>query len=160
MSMRTSFVVACLAGAFGLAAASRAAEPPKKAAAAPPATAAAPAMPGKLADFWTFRPKAGHEAQFEAAIKSHLAWRKQAGEGWTWEAYQPTVGTDLTSNLFRSGQHFWADFDGQQAWVLWLAYQSPYKRPIWTVSNTLAEGHGELMLLDAAEGTVLDRVPW
>lgn len=116
MRMRTSFVVACLVGAFGLAAASQAAEPPKKAAAAPAASAAAPAMPGKLADFWTFWPKAGHEAQFEAAMKSHLAWRKQAGEGWTWEAYQPAVGTDLAHYLFRSGQRRWADFDAQQTW--------------------------------------------
>lgn len=116
MRMRTSFVAACLIGAFGLAAASRAAEPPKKAAAAPAATAAAPASPGKLADFWTFWPKAGHEAQFEAAMKSHLAWRKQAGEGWMWEAYQPTVGTDLARYVFRAGQRHWADFDAQQAW--------------------------------------------
>lgn len=89
---------------------------PAKTAPAPPAIAAAQTMPGKLADFWTFWPKVGHEAQFEAAMKSHLAWRKLAGEGWTWEAYQPTVGTDLTSYLFRSGQHFWANFDAQQAW--------------------------------------------
>lgn len=114
MRMRTPFIVACLVGAFGLAAASLAAEPPKKAA-APPA-AAAHAMPGNLADFWTFWPKAGHEAQFEAAVKTHLAWRKQAGEGWTWEAYQPVVGTDLTRFVFRCGERRWADFDAQEAW--------------------------------------------
>lgn len=118
MKMRTSFAAACLAGVFGFAAASPAAEPPKKAPSAPPAAAAAQAMPGNLADFWVFWPKAGHEAQFEAAVKSHLAWRKQAGEGWTWEAYQPVVGTDLTRFVFRSGDHHWADFDAQQAWEM------------------------------------------
>lgn len=73
-------------------------------------------MPGPLADFWLMWPKAGHEMQFEAGIKTHVAWRKQAGEGWSWSAYQPVVGSDLTYFVFRSGEHRWADFDAQQAW--------------------------------------------
>lgn len=94
-----------------------AADPPK----APPAASAVGAagaqeMPGPLADFWTFWPKPGHEAQFDAGVKTHLAWRKQAREGWVWEAYQPIVGSDLSFVVFRSGEHRWADFDTQQAW--------------------------------------------
>ncbi len=111
MRMRMLFVVAFTAAALCQAAPTLAADPPKAAPAA-----AAQEMPGTLADFWSFWPKAGHEAQFEAAVKSHLAWRKQAGEGWTWEAYQPVVGTDLTHFIYRSGDHHWADFDAQQAW--------------------------------------------
>ncbi len=91
------------------------------AAAKSPAAAAAPAaavMPGNLADFWMMWPKAGKELEFETAVKAHLAWRKQAGEGWSWETYQPVVGTDITYYAFRSGLHHWADFDAHQAWEM------------------------------------------
>ena len=73
-------------------------------------------MPGPIADLWLVWPKAGHEAQFATAIQAHLAWRKQAGEGWTWSGFQPLVGTDLTYYVFRSGDHEWADLDAQGAW--------------------------------------------
>lgn len=116
MSMRKMSAAAFGAAMLWLAMPTLAADPPKAAPAA--AAEAAPAMPGNLADFWTFWPKAGHEAQFEAAVKTHLAWRKQAREGWTWEAYQPIVGTDLTKFVYRSGEHHWADFDAQQAWTV------------------------------------------
>ena len=112
--MHKTMLAACSVAVLGLALPTLAADPPKAAAAAP--AAAAQPMPGNLADFWTFWPKAGHEAQFEAAVTAHLAWRKQAREGWFWEAYQPVVGTDLTRFVFRSGAHHWADFDAQQAW--------------------------------------------
>ena len=85
-----------------------------------PVAAQAPAEkpPGELASFWTFWPKAGHEMQFEAAVKEHLAWRKQAGEGWSWEAYQPVLGTDMANYVYRSGEHHWADFDASDAWEM------------------------------------------
>lgn len=90
------------------------------------ALAAAPAlaqaneekMPGAMADLWMVWPKAGHEAQFAAAIKAHVAWRKSAGEGWNWEAFQPLVGNDMGYFVFRSGDHEWADFDSQAAWEM------------------------------------------
>lgn len=109
-SMRKTITTACFVTAVCLVVPTLAADPPKAAA---ESTAQ---MPGNLADFWIFWPKAGHEAQFEAAVKAHLAWRKQAREGWTWNAYQPTVGTDLTYYVYRSGEHHWADFDAEQAW--------------------------------------------
>ncbi len=61
-------------------------------------------------------PKAGQAQQFEAAIRKHAAWRKQAGEGFTWKVYQPIVGDDLGSYTVFSGGHAWADFDGNQKW--------------------------------------------
>ena len=111
-------VFACLAWA----AVAGAAEPAKPAPAAKPAAVAAPAAQaapmGKISDLWFFWPKEGHAAEFEAAVKAHLAWRKQAGEAFAWECYQPTVGDDLAYYVFRSGDHQWAEFDTEQAWSM------------------------------------------
>jgi hypothetical protein len=65
---------------------------------------------------WSMWPKAGHQAQFEEAIKAHVAWRKSAGEGFAWDAYQPVVGDDLTVYAFRAGPFHWKDLDAQEAW--------------------------------------------
>lgn len=98
-------------------AAKPAATPAKPAAtAAKPAAPAAMAMPGKIAEFWIFWPKAGKAPEFEAAVKAHVAWLKQAGDKFVWEAYQPVVGTDITYFTYRSGQHQWADLDTEAAW--------------------------------------------
>ena len=39
---------------------------------------------GNIADRWVLWPKAGHEKEFEAAVKEHAAWRKKAGEPLDW----------------------------------------------------------------------------
>lgn len=74
------------------------------------------AVPGNIADTWVMWPKAGQTKAFEAALKQHAAWRKNAGEGFTWSIYQPIVGEDLTFYVIRSGEHQWKDFDGNAAW--------------------------------------------
>jgi hypothetical protein len=71
---------------------------------------------GNIADRWVFWPKAGQEKEFEAAVKEHAAWRKKAGEPFTWSTYQPIVGTDLTYYVIRSDDHQWKDFDAEDAW--------------------------------------------
>lgn len=65
---------------------------------------------------WVIWPKAGQTQQFEAAIRKHAAWRKQAGEGFIWNIYQPIVGDDLAYYTIFSGGHAWADFDANQKW--------------------------------------------
>ena len=82
------------------------------------AAMAAEPVPGKLTDTWIFWVKAGHEDAFQAGIKAHLAWRKSAGEPFTWNAYQPVVGDDLTHYVFRSEGHQWKDFDANNAWEM------------------------------------------
>lgn len=67
---------------------------------------------------WFLWPKSGQTQQFEAAIRKHAAWRKEAGEGFTWKIYQPTVGDDLGHYVIFSGGHAWADFDGNQKWSM------------------------------------------
>ena len=71
---------------------------------------------GNIADRWVLWPKAGHEKEFEAAVKEHAAWRKKAGEPLDWLTYQPIVGTDLTYYVIRSDNHQWKEFDAEDAW--------------------------------------------
>jgi hypothetical protein len=74
------------------------------------------AEPGNIADTWIIWPQDGHEKEFEAALKNHAAWRKQNGETFVWQIYQPIVGDDLTYYVIRSGDHHWKDFDGNREW--------------------------------------------
>lgn len=86
--------------------------------------------PGKVAELWIFWPKEGHAEQFEAAVKSHLAWRKQAGEPHVWTAYTPIVGDDLTFYVYRSGEHQWADLDANEAWEQKTKAQDQYGKDV------------------------------
>jgi hypothetical protein len=79
---------------------------------------AADEAPGKLTDTWIFWVEPGHGAEFETAVKAHLAWRKSSGEPFQWNAYQPVVGEDLTHFVFRSGPHHWKDLDDNLAWEM------------------------------------------
>lgn len=83
-----------------------------------PALAAEPEAPapGPVASSWIMWPKPGETQAFEDGLKAHAAWRKAAGEGWTWQVYQPVVGEDLTFYVVRSGGHQWADLDADVEW--------------------------------------------
>lgn len=78
--------------------------------------AAPKAAAGNIADRWVLWPKPGETKAFEAALKEHAAWRKKAGEPFSWTMYQPIVGTDLTYYVIRSDDHQWKDFDAEDAW--------------------------------------------
>jgi hypothetical protein len=70
-----------------------------------------------IVQHWVVWPKAGHEAEFEEAMKDFIAWRKAQGEGFSWNASAPVVGEDLTYYVFRAGPFFWKDLDGQSEWA-------------------------------------------
>jgi len=55
--------------------------------------------------------KVGQGAKFEAALKEHIEWRKQAGDPWTWYVHQVVNGENLGDFVIRSGNHTWADLD-------------------------------------------------
>ncbi len=79
-------------------------------------TAASAAAPGNITEVWSFWPKAGHDQDFQTAIKQYAAWRKSAGETFTWSIFQPIVGDDLAYYVIRSSHHQWKDFDANAAW--------------------------------------------
>lgn len=88
------------------------------------------AAAGNIADRWVLWSKPGQEKQLEAAIKTHAAWRKQAGEPFAWLTYQPIAGTDLAYYVVRSGNHQWKDFDAEQAWVAKAGAGDAYDRQV------------------------------
>jgi hypothetical protein len=90
-------------------------------------TAAAPA-PGPLADSWLIWPKEGHRAEFEAALKETLAWRRQAGDPFEWRVFTPSLGEDLGHFVVRSGGHNWQDFDARAAWSEKAGSADHYRR--------------------------------
>jgi hypothetical protein len=73
--------------------------------------------PGDVAEVWVLWPKPGHGPDFERVMKEYAAWRKQAGEPFSWQAFQPIIGDDLTYFAFRSDNHHWKDLDVNQAWL-------------------------------------------
>jgi hypothetical protein len=68
-----------------------------------------------VAMVYRFTPAAGKSAAFEKALGSHAAWRKQAGDPWSWEVYQVLTGEHAGSYMIRSGGHTWADLDAYDA---------------------------------------------
>jgi hypothetical protein len=76
------------------------------------------AQTGNLARLYFVDVKSGHEAEFEAALKKHVQWRKQAGDPWTWYVSQVVNGKNLGDFVIRSGGHTWADFDSYSEFLL------------------------------------------
>ncbi len=64
-----------------------------------------------LSDVWYVMPKQGMVSQFEAAVKQHIAFRRDAGESREWEAYTASVGSNPTLYQWRSSGLTWADMD-------------------------------------------------
>ncbi|UCH66472.1 MAG: hypothetical protein JSW63_04910 [Ignavibacterium sp.] len=75
------------------------------------------AQQNNLARMYYVKVKSGHGAEFAAALKEHSAWRKQAGDPWTWIVYQVANGKHLGHYLIRSGGHTWADFDDYEEFL-------------------------------------------
>ncbi len=64
-----------------------------------------------LVDVWYIMPKAGMLAEFEAAAKAHVAFRQDAGDSRTWEAYSTVLGSNPQLYQWREGGLTWADMD-------------------------------------------------
>lgn len=69
-----------------------------------------------IASIWVIWAKHGQAKAFEQGLMKHAAWRKSAGDPFTWHIYQPVVGSDLNFYLIRSGDHTWADMDSEHEW--------------------------------------------
>lgn len=67
---------------------------------------------------WVIANKRGQSKAFENGLKQLLAWRKSAGDPFVWEVYAPVVGDDLGFYVIRSGDHAWADMDGENDWAV------------------------------------------
>ena len=64
-----------------------------------------------MTDVFLVMPKAGETAAFEQALRAHIAYRQDAGEQRSWEAYTVALGSNPRVYQFRSGGMDWGDFD-------------------------------------------------
>lgn len=70
---------------------------------------------GAISDVWVFAIKRGMEAEFETAMKEHMAVRKEMGEPRTWYAYSAEVGHHPGLIMYRSEPMSYADHDAYLA---------------------------------------------
>ena len=75
------------------------------------------AQANNLAKIYFVNVKSGHGAEFVAALKEHVEWRKQASDPWTWSVYQIVNGQNLGDFVIRSGGHTWADLDSYEEFL-------------------------------------------
>ena len=86
-----------------------------------------------LSDVWLVMPKQGMATQFEAAAKTHMAFRRDAGDSRDWEAYSAAIGSNPMLHMWRTGGLNWADMDAYAAEdqengyeANWFANVDPY----------------------------------
>ena len=70
---------------------------------------------GMISDVWVFAIKRGMEGDFMAAMKEHIAARKEMGEERTWYAYSAEVGHHPGLVMYRSAPTSYADHDAYVA---------------------------------------------
>ena len=75
------------------------------------------AQANNLAKVYFVNVKSGHGAEFAAALKEHVEWRKQAGDPWTWNVFEVVNGQNLGDFVIRSGGHTWADLDSYEEFL-------------------------------------------
>ena len=64
-----------------------------------------------LTDVWLVMPKQGMSMQFESAVKSHMAFRADAGDSRQWEGYSVALGSNPGLYQWRYCCYNWADQD-------------------------------------------------
>ena len=69
------------------------------------------AQPGPIGQNILVKPKAGEEAEWEAAYKEHLKWHEEMNDSWNWVTYQMMSGPRSGQYMIRTGGHDWKDWD-------------------------------------------------
>lgn len=67
--------------------------------------------PAPLSDVWMIVVKSGMQAEFDAAMETHIRFRNDAGESRDWQGYRVAVGHNMAPIQMRSCCFNWADFD-------------------------------------------------
>jgi hypothetical protein len=80
-----------------------------------PLLAVAEDEPPGLADMWVVTPKSGHTAEFEEALKAHLAFRAENGDTRDWQVFTVAAGDDMSSYYIRYCCFDWPDQDAYMA---------------------------------------------
>ncbi len=69
--------------------------------------------PGNIAKFYWVKVKPGMEQKYEEAYKKHVQWHRDQNDPWTWTAFVWETGERSGQYVVRTGEHYWADFDGR-----------------------------------------------
>jgi hypothetical protein len=72
--------------------------------------------PTLIADIWTMTPKAGHEADFHAALKAHIKFRQDHDDPRNWQVFSPIVGDHMNTYLIRACCFEWSAQDSYEEW--------------------------------------------
>lgn len=72
--------------------------------------------PTLIADIWTMTPKAGHEADFHAALKTHIKFRQNHDDPRNWQVLSPIVGDHMNTYLIRACCFEWSAQDSYEEW--------------------------------------------
>lgn len=83
-----------------------------------PAAVSAQDSPPPLAEMWILHPKPEHGDEFRAAVKEHMAFRKENGDPRAWQAYTPMLGDALGRLAVRFCCIAWADVDAYREWSM------------------------------------------
>ncbi len=70
---------------------------------------------GNIVEMWTFHVAKDNNAEFEEAMKAHVALRKEAGDPFHWETYTKHTGS-LAGYYVRACCFTWADRDAYEGW--------------------------------------------
>lgn len=86
------------------------------------------AKPPNIASVWIMTPADGvSQAAMEEAVKTHMAWRLEAGDPRRWQAYVVHAGSDMNQIWVRACCFNWADQDAYEQWTYdsgaYAAYQ-------------------------------------
>ncbi len=88
------------------------------------------AKPPNIASLWVLVPKAGHEAQFEEALKTHIVARVEAGDARAWQIFTVEAGDDLRPYTIRYCCFKWPDQDAYSAWSLESGVSDNYNETV------------------------------
>lgn len=69
-----------------------------------------------VSNVWIFVPKAGQSADFEKALKKHIAYRKSMHDPRTWHVYQADMGPHMNAYIIRHCCESWSDLDDYRQW--------------------------------------------
>ncbi len=73
-------------------------------------------LPPQLSDVWVVTPRDGHHAEFEAALREHIAVRRTAGDPRNWDTYAVVVGDSIGTYVVRHCCFEWPDQDAYLEW--------------------------------------------
>jgi len=116
--------------------------------------------PQLIADVWIMTPKAGHEADFYAALKEHVKFRTEKNDPRTWQVSNPVTGDNTNTYLIRACCFEWSTQDSYTEWAESSGVQKHWGE---TASQHVDSYNHDFIVIDTKnshwiEGTIVNYV--